>query len=85
MTSAHLDHILSQAFALVLFLCHILPVSAETKASGPCICSTAPLHLACIATRFALGLAYSDFPGEEWKRGVSIFFSLLLIPSCSGV
>lgn len=38
MTSAHVDHILSQAFALVLFLSrHIPHIPAETKASGPCI------------------------------------------------
>jgi hypothetical protein len=66
MTSAHVGHILSQAFALVLSLsCHILLISAETKASGPFILlESSSLILLALPFVFALGLAYA-FPGEE--------------------
>lgn len=66
-----------QAFALVLFLsCHIPLISAETKASCPCILLESSSHLACIATRFfcfGSGLL-CFFRRRMRKRGVSIIF-----------
>lgn len=66
MTSAHVDYILSQAFALGLSLSYHIPlIAAETKASAHAFCSKALFSSCLHCHSFAFGLAYSAFPGEE--------------------
>lgn len=66
MTSAYVDHILSQAFALGLSLSyHIPPIATETKASGPCILLESSFLILLALPLVLLWVWLTAFPGEE--------------------
>lgn len=88
MTSAYVDHILSQAFALVLSLsCHIPLIATETKASGACILLEGSflilLALPLVLLWVWLTLLFQE-KNEETRRVYFYFFTVPLTPSCLG-